>query len=181
MILHTLWAMKVISLQSVCNHFWTLLNFVESKSVTVVGKKFEMSRMESFCWLQKTFSIWSQAWIYPEVTCICQSPAEQNDNVILQNSPNRGKPFNLGLVPSSIEDKAELGLTQQDRPQKHPVKLLMVCSQTHRETLGRNYTWGKHLAEIKESRIAFHPIDIWSLQSEFSQVHIVHWNCMSYS
>lgn len=35
------------------NHFWTLLNFVESKSVTVVEKKFEMSTMESFLLIAK--------------------------------------------------------------------------------------------------------------------------------
>lgn len=180
MILHTLWAMKVISLQSICNHFWTV-KFCRKQISYSCRKKFEMSTMESFCWLQKTFSIWSQAWKYPEVTCICQSSAEQNGNEILQKSPNRGKLFHLGLAPSSIEDKAELGLTQQDRSQKHPVELLMVCSQAHRETLGRNYFWGKHLAEIKEFRIAFHPIDIWSLQSEFSQDYIVHWNCTSYN
>lgn len=102
--------------------------------------------MESFCWLQKTFSIWSQAWKYPEVTCICQSSAEHNDNVILQKSPNRGKPFHLGLVPSSIEDKAELWLTQQDRSQKHAVKLLLVYSQetrrNSREKLHLGQTFG---------------------------------------
>lgn len=59
--------------------------------------------MQAFCWLQKTFSIWSQAWKYPEMTCIHQSSAERNDNVILQKSPNREKPFHLGLDDASTE------------------------------------------------------------------------------
>lgn len=160
--------MKVISLQSICNHFWTLLNFVESKLVTVVEKNFEMSTMQAFCWLQKTFSIWSQAWKYPEVTCICQSSAELNDNVILQKSPNREKPFHLGLYPSSTEVENRTSSDSLGRTGLKVIQYNHFCNAD--KTTQRSYwlhAFGANIG-IKKSRMTFQPIDIWAWQSENS-------------
>lgn len=95
--------------------------------------------MQAFCWLQKTFSIWSQAWKYPEVTCICQSSAELNDNVILQKSPNREKPFHLGLDPSSAEVNSRTSIDSFGRTSLKVIQynhFWNADTDTHTETIG---------------------------------------------
>lgn len=95
--------------------------------------------MQAFCWLQKTFSIWSQAWKYPEVTCIRQSSAELNDNVIPQKSPNREKPFHLGLDPSSTEVDNRTPINSFGRTGLKVIQcnhFWYADTDTHRETIG---------------------------------------------
>ena len=117
--------------------------------------------MQAFCWLQKTFSIWSQAWKYPEVTCICQNSAELNDNVIQQKSPNREKPFHLGLHPSSTEVDNRNSIDPFNRM---GLKAILYNHFWHAETDTQAATIGYiHLVQIigiEKSRMTFHPIDI---------------------